>query len=169
MRQADPFGTGGLSARQEIPPTTAQVDLGTAATDVHARSPRPVGRPVERLWPKWWLRITVSLHAVLVFAQAVMAGQYLAGDYAFLQQHSVNAMVIGVVSAGAVGSAFFDTRLNGAPLWPIVLSTLLFLGEIGQMAAGVWRSMALHVPLGVALTVAVVLQLVVVWRRPVAE
>ncbi|PWW64434.1 hypothetical protein [Actinokineospora spheciospongiae] len=168
MRQTDSFGTGELGVPQGIAHTTVQVGVGPPSGDVRAKVQRAIGHPVQRAWPKWWLKITISVHAVLVFAQAVMAGQYLAGDYGFLEQHSVNAMVIGVVCAGTVGAAYFDRRFNAATVWPLVAAVLLFLADIGQMAAGVWRSMALHVPLGVAVTVAVVFQLVWVWRKPAA-
>ena len=58
-------------------------------------------------WPRWVFRVTSTVAAVMLFDQAVFAGQFLDGTYDSLHVHRENATFAGIsvlVSAVAGGS-----------------------------------------------------------------
>ncbi|MCU7724939.1 hypothetical protein ODJ79_14525 [Actinoplanes sp. KI2] len=100
-------------------------------------------------WIRWPLRLTSSLAALLLFDQAVFAGQFLAGAFPALQTHRDNATYAGVAVLTAAAAAALIRWPGRGPIWP----TLAFLGLFGliaaQIALGFARVLALHIPLGV--------------------
>ena len=51
---------------------------------------------MTRVWPKWLFRAAITCEAVFAFAQAVLAGGFLAGHYDFLAMHKENATITGI-------------------------------------------------------------------------
>jgi hypothetical protein len=121
-------------------------------------------------WVVWPLRAGASAATLLLFNQAVFAGQFLSGTFASLQTHRDNATYAGITVLLTAGCAVLIRRPGGGPVWP----AFAFLGLFGmialQIALGFARVLTLHVPLGV-LIIGVALRLTLwAWSyRPVTE
>ena len=99
----------------------------------------------------WAFRVTITLAAVIYLFQAVTAGQFLDGDYAFLRVHLMGATVGDITMFSALIATACLKWVARGPLTP-------FLGVLGaivvaqaQVTAGFNRMIWLHVPLGVVL------------------
>lgn len=102
-------------------------------------------------WPVWIFRATSTLAAVMLFDQAVFAGQFLSGIYPALEVHRENATYAGLTVIVAAVAAVLLFRPGRGPWWPIAAYVSLF-GLIGlQIFLGFSRALAPHVPLGVAM------------------
>ena len=97
------------------------------------------------------LRVAVLLHAALILAQAAFAGQFLAGDAAWVRVHEANAGIIQLTAFVQLVLAILVWRPGRGPGWPALASLALLLAEEFQMGFGYARLLALHVPLGVAI------------------
>jgi hypothetical protein len=99
-----------------------------------------------------------------VFAQAVLAGGFLNGNYAMLGLHRDNG--IGLVLLGylqiLVAAGYW--RAGRAPAWLFWVCVGISVAETGQFFLGLGRLIGLHVPLGVAIVVGVVLLAQWAWR-----
>ena len=117
-------------------------------------------------WPRWVFRVTSTVAAVLLFDQAVFAGQFLDGTFGSLHTHRENATYAGIsVLVSAVAAVLVRWPGRG-PWWPIVASLGIFALIAVQIMLGFARAIALHVPLGVA-TIGLAAALAVwAWRRP---
>jgi hypothetical protein len=97
-------------------------------------------------------RAVLVVQAVLVFAQATSAGQFLSGAGDWLRLHgTVGTAFIGltlIVQTLLALAIWFPAR---GPAWPAILTALLFVAEWQQVEAGYGRRMALHIPLGMAI------------------
>lgn len=136
-----------------------------SAREPLARDVPPVTRtgPVSAL-PRWAFRAVITLHALAAFAQALLAGRFLSGDYEMLRAHFVNSQVVGALAIAQVVVAFLYWRPGGGPVWPVFASLGLLAVEPLQIAAGIKRVIGIHVPLGVAIITACVLFTVWAWR-----
>jgi hypothetical protein len=92
-----------------------------------------------------------SAYLLLVWAQPVLVGLFLAGDFSKLAAHAAVGGVVIVAAMGLVATAVLAWRPGGWPAWPIVASGALFLATGIQLGAGYERNLGVHVPLGVAL------------------
>ena len=121
-------------------------------------------------WTRWPLRITSSLAALLLFDQAVFAGQFLAGTFPALQTHRDNATYAGIAVLAAAVAAALIRWPGGGPIWPVP-AFLALLGLITvQITLGFLRVLAVHIPLGVTIIVAALLLAAWSWRyRPAAS
>ncbi|MEV0195290.1 hypothetical protein [Nonomuraea sp. NPDC050691] len=113
----------------------------------------------------WMLRAVVSAHAVAIAGQPVFAGVYLTGDYAGLGLHAAGADVvtsIGYLQAIVAIAVWVRLRQIG----PFLATMAVVAAETVQYVAGLDGALWLHLPLGVMTIVAVVVQFIDVWRRP---
>ena len=116
-------------------------------------------------WPSWVFRITSTVAAVMLFNQAVFAGQFLDGTYDSLHAHRENATYAGIsVLISAVAAVLVRWPGRG-PWWPILASIGIFGLIALQIVLGFARAISLHVPLGVATIVLAVGLAVWAWRR----
>jgi hypothetical protein len=120
-------------------------------------------------WPKWLFRVSITCEAVFAFAQAVLAGGFLAGHYDFLSMHKENATITGITGIVVILTAVLQWKPGGGPGWPIAVSAALFAAEAGQIIMGYARVLVVHVPLGVLIIVGIVKLLTWAWRAPARE
>lgn len=121
-------------------------------------------------WTPWPLRITASLAALLLFDQAVFAGQFLAGTFGALHTHRENATYAGIAVLVAAASAALLRWPGGGPLWPLFAFLGLFALIALQIVLGFARTLALHIPLGVLIILSALTLAVWSWRyRPAGE
>ncbi|MFI5913215.1 hypothetical protein [Dactylosporangium sp. NPDC051541] len=100
---------------------------------------------------RWPFRIAMSTTAVMLFDQAVFAGQFLAGTFGALHTHRANATYSGIAVLVAAAAAVPLRWPGRGPLWP-VLACLGLFGLIAlQIVLGFQRLLTVHVPLGVAI------------------
>jgi hypothetical protein len=120
-------------------------------------------------WARVVFRICCTVSAVLLFNQAVFAGQFLGGSFASLQTHRDNATIAGIAVL-VTAAAGLVVRLRGGPGWP-ALACLGLFGLIAlQIVLGFQRALTVHIPLGVAIIGLMVLVMGWSWRRtPGAE
>ena len=98
------------------------------------------------------LRVVLRLLAVLVFAQAVFAGQFLDGNEAWRDWHASNGMlVIPLLALVEVVLAVLVWRSGRGPGWIALASVGLLLAILVQGGMGRNSQLAVHVPLGVAI------------------
>jgi hypothetical protein len=100
------------------------------------------------LWP---FRIVMTVAAVLLFDQAVFAGQFLAGTFGALHTHRDNATYSGVAVLAAAAAAVPIRWPGRGPVWPLPACLGLFGLIALQILIGFRRLLAVHVPLGVAI------------------
>lgn len=108
-------------------------------------------------WPRWLLRISLTVAAVLLFAQSITAGLFLAELRAAFPVHREIPNVAAIAIVLAVVAAILCVRLRRDARWPIT-ATIGMLALMSLQAFAGFRSLtALHVPLGVVtITLAVV-------------
>lgn len=110
------------------------------------------------------LRGTVTLLAVAVFAQPVLAGLFLGGDSAMIAVHAGVASAIELLALVQIIVAVVLWRPGRGPGWPVFASIGIFLAVFAQSAVGYAHVLAVHVPLGAAMFAGMLLLLVRVWR-----
>jgi len=121
----------------------------------------------RRRWPRIVLRTLISVHALVVCAQGITAGQFLDGNYDMLEVHDNTATGILFLAPLIVIAAFVVWRTGTGLVWPLPGAAGLFGGELLQVELGHREIVAIHVPLGITLTLLNVLFLVWAWRTPV--
>ena len=100
--------------------------------------------------------VSLGIHAALAFNQAILAGMYLSGSLDAMQIHGIiGSSLVVVTMLQGVASLLFLYPGRG-PWWPLVAAVVLFLVEGLQIGMGYARTLGLHVPLGVAIIVAVI-------------
>ncbi|WP_426503178.1 hypothetical protein ACPPVO_36860 [Dactylosporangium sp. McL0621] len=100
---------------------------------------------------RWPFRVAMSTAAVMLFDQAVFAGQFLAGTFGALHTHRANATYSGIAVLIAAAAGVLIRWPGRGPLWP-ALACLGLFGLIAlQIAVGFARMLTVHVPLGVGI------------------
>jgi hypothetical protein len=117
-----------------------------------------------RRWTRWPFRITASVAALLLFNQAVFAGQMLAGTFPALQTHRANATCAGLAVLLAGAAAALIRWPGRGPLWPLLACLGLFGLIAAQIALGFARVLTLHIPLGVLIILGGLLLAYWSWR-----
>jgi hypothetical protein len=109
----------------------------------------------------WVLRLLVLVHTVVLFFQAVFAGNFLDGSDSALGMHQLTGTsVITTISVLQVVVAVLCWRRRQVSAWFAVTSFGLFVAEMAQIGLGFTDQLSLHVPLGAAaLAVSLVLLL----------
>ncbi|MFB4262430.1 hypothetical protein [Nonomuraea sp. GTA35] len=143
--------------------------MATAADMAHpapaTTSPRTPATTASMGWTGWALRVVVSAHVVAIAGQPVFAGVYLTGDYDSLRWHAIGADVLTSIGYLQVIAAIVVwVRLRQAG--PFLATAAVVAAETVQYFAGLEGALWLHIPLGVMTVVALVVQFIAVWRRP---
>ena len=114
------------------------------------------------------LQVSAALTVLCILCQGVTAGQLAAQNEAALSLHGAGAIVLHVLSALTTGAAFLYWRAARGPLWPTVLSAVVFVVSFLQAYLGSHGPISVHVPLALILLVGAVW--VLVWSfGPVAR
>lgn len=116
-------------------------------------------------WPIWVFRITSTVAAMMLFDQAVFAGQFLDGTYGSLHMHRENATYAGIFVLISAVAAVLVRWPGRGPWWPILASVGIFGLIALQIVLGFARAISLHVPLGVTIILLAVALAVWAWRR----
>lgn len=123
-----------------------------------------------RTWPWTVFRICCTISAVLIFNQAVFAGQFLGGSFGALHTHRENATVAGIAVLVTAVAALLVRLLGGGPAWPALASLGLFGLIAAQIMLGFARVLTVHIPLGVVIIALTVMLTRWSWRtRPVTQ
>jgi hypothetical protein len=123
------------------------------ATDRARRSPA---------W-RWPLRGAATLLALMLWAQPLLIGLFLGGDFDRLAAHAlVGGMAVGLTILLFL-AAVLAWRPGGLPGWVVAVAGAMTVGAVVQIAAGYQRNLGVHVPLGVALAGAGVALAVRAW------
>ncbi|MET9214749.1 MULTISPECIES: hypothetical protein [unclassified Nocardia] len=115
-------------------------------------------------WPLPLFRATVTTAAVLVFAQAALAGGFLAGHFEALALHSRNGGIVALVFLGQLGCAILLWRKGGGPAWPARTAVLQLSIAAALIPLGEERVLAVHIPLAVGLAIGTALLVSWAWR-----
>lgn len=115
----------------------------------------------QALWTVWVLRVVITITAVLMFDQAVFAGQFLSGVYPALAIHRDMSSVTMVFALLTVVAAVLARWPGHGARWPIVASVALLVLTALETFAGYIALVGLHIPLGV--TVIMMTAALAVW------
>lgn len=108
------------------------------------------------------LRAVLILHALGVLMQATLAGRFLSGEDASVKIHEVTGWVIAGICLIQIVLAVVVKEI---PLWFVVASVVIFLGEGLQVGTGYGRFLNVHIPLSILITAAVIWQILWVVRQ----
>lgn len=128
------------------------------------------GSPVDHLsrsgrWAARAYRILITIAALVLFNQAVLAGQFMSGTFESLEFHRAGAaMADGVVLLALIGAGWAKFR-GRYSLWPAGMTALLFIAMQGQEFAGEQRILTVHIPLGVLIIMSVSWLTIWAWRE----
>lgn len=98
----------------------------------------------------WVLRVVVFVHAALLLAQALFAGQFLEGTAAALRWHGFNGttVIMSIALAHCILAVIaWRKRLQSVGF--VIGSVALYLAEGAQIGFGFGGQLEIHVPLGV--------------------
>lgn len=127
---------------------------------------RSQGRRRSWLILLWAWRVLLTLAAAGYLFQAVSAGQFLQGDYDFLQIHQLGTTTLDAVMFLAVVAAGLLKWAARGPLLPFLGTLGVLLLSQAQSGTGAARVVWLHVPLGVVLVGLVWLLAWYAWTLP---
>lgn len=126
----------------------------------------PASSRVVPRWPFRFLQVTLGVTAVLMFGEAVLAGQFMAGEHSTFAMHRELATVAGIAVMVSIVAAVLVWWPGRGPWWPIAATTGLLALMSLQAFAGFRSLTALHVPLGVTvILVTVALTTWAWWKR----
>jgi hypothetical protein len=127
-------------------------------------APARVTRRPQVRWARWVFRVVVSIAALFAFAQAPLAGAFLAGHYDMLALHKNNSTIVDITGVAMTVAAVLVWRPGRGPGWLPLVSVVVLAAEVVQTVLGYQRSLTIHIPLGVLVIVALVMLLVWAWR-----
>ena len=141
--------------------------MATESPDTSPSSPMPTPSAATRAptWPRWVMRVTALLAAIMLFDQAIFAGQFLSGVYPMLQVHRENATYAGIGVLVAAAAAVLNRWPGRGPWWPIAAYLALFGLIALQIVLGFSQTLAIHIPLGVTIILTGVVLAVAMWIR----
>lgn len=121
----------------------------------------------QRWWPARFVQISLTVTALLMFGQAVLAGLFMGGTHSAFAWHREMATVTGIALMIAIVAAVLAARLGCAPRG-LIGATVGLLALMSLQAFAGFRSLtSLHVPLGVIVILVAVSLAVWTWRlRP---
>jgi hypothetical protein len=116
-------------------------------------------------WPWVFLRVTSSFALAGMVVLAALAGGFLSGNYAALAGHARLGEVTAVLIMLQTAACVAVWKRGGGPSWPLRASIGQVLAAIAMFPLGVFRILALHLPVSVALGIGVAFLAVWSWRN----
>src|SRR5215813_3343585 len=95
------------------------------------------------------LRYVLVAHAVALFAQSAIAGEFLSGTDAVVKFHEWTGWGVLGICVIQIVVAVLALRSGAASLWLVIGTVLVLLAEVLQVGTGYGRFLQVHVPLGV--------------------
>ncbi len=129
-------------------------------TAAPAAPPRP--RRTSRI-ARWPLRVIASVLVLLLWAQPLLIGLFLGGDFDKLAAHGTTGGILAGITLIQLIAVIPAWRPGGLPGWTVAVCAAMAVGAIVQVAAGFQRNLGLHVPLGVTLAAAGIAVAVRAW------
>ncbi|SNT00278.1 hypothetical protein SAMN05216276_102194 [Streptosporangium subroseum] len=111
------------------------------------------------------LRVTIALQTAALLIQAITAGLLLSTPDGRML-HGASALAVAVTSLLHLGAAILVWRPGGGSARAILPAAMLLVFTLVQMVLGMAHMKALHVPIGVLMFGASVMQLVQIWSSP---
>lgn len=111
------------------------------------------------------LRFVLVAHSCALLAQSALAGEFLSGTDGVVKFHEWTGWAILGLCSLQVGLAAVAMRSGHASLWLLFGSVFVLMAELMQIATGYLRFLQAHIPLGVIVFGAVLLQTISVFRR----
>lgn len=108
------------------------------------------------------LRIIIAFHALGILIQAVFAGQFLSGADSAVVLHETTGWV---VAGACLMQIVLAITVRSTPLWFVISSVLIFLGESLQVGTGYGRFLNVHIPLSILITFGVMAQAAWAFRK----
>lgn len=128
----------------------------STATPAEPAGRRGAGFP-RRRWHRgvaYAFAAAALLHVCALLTQAVLAGQFLGGNYHGLPWHeTVGTVVIGQITILQLSVAIILWWPARGPAWPTLSTLALFAVEYVQIDLGFSDQLEVHVPLGVGIVV----------------
>jgi hypothetical protein len=97
------------------------------------------------------LQSILILNVLAMLLQALFAGRMLGGDDQSANLHEITAKVLVLLTVSQILVAISLRRRRGCPTWVPIASGILVVAEVVEFALGHFHSVALHVPLGLAI------------------
>lgn len=110
------------------------------------------------------LRVVVVIGTLAVLTQSVLAGQILSHTAGARNVHGLVALVVALISIVQLVLALIAWRRRSASGLVALLCAVVLVAVVGEIFAGATETLAVHVPLGVALFGGSVWLLREVWR-----
>ncbi len=110
------------------------------------------------------LRAVLAAHCCALLVQPSLAGEFLSGTDGVVKFHEWTGWAILGLCIIQIALAALAMRGGFASWWLTIGSVFVLVGEILQVATGYLRFVRVHVPLGVILFGAVLLQTISVFR-----
>lgn len=122
----------------------------------HSTGATPVVRATDPLLTT--VRVLTVLTVLTLVSQFVTAGELVTRDSSEVLEpaHAVGAIVLHVLSGLTALSALAFWRLRGAAIWPGVVATVVFALTFVQANYGSGRTLYIHVPGAMILTIGAV-------------
>ncbi|WP_433275652.1 hypothetical protein ACQPZA_31145 [Pseudonocardia xinjiangensis] len=111
----------------------------------------------------------ITVHALAVLAQPVLAGLFLTGDVDAIGVHGLIGSLLILAAMVVIAVALAYVLGGRGRLWILPVAVLLFLADAFQVTAGYARQLELHIPLGVAIVVVSVLLAAWAWTPSAAR
>jgi hypothetical protein len=113
------------------------------------------------------LQFVLVCHALGVFAQSVLAGQFLSGIDRPVKFHEWTGWGVLAISAIQIAIVAVFMRSGKSSLWLFFGSILVFLAEGLQVGTGYGRFLEVHIPLGVIVFGVVTSQTISAFLKPI--
>lgn len=110
------------------------------------------------------LRFVLVAHACALLAQPSIAGEFLSGTDAVVKFHEWTGWLILALCVFQIGLTVLAMRSRSVTWFLLIGGVLVLLGELLQVGTGYGRFLRVHVPLGVILFGAALLQTISVFR-----
>ncbi|HEY0637040.1 MAG TPA: hypothetical protein VGD67_05280 [Pseudonocardiaceae bacterium] len=139
-------------------------------TTTHADPPAATAPSRPRV-TRVLLVVVLALHAALAVLQPIFAGSYLSGSIDAMTVHGISGSLVTVVCLAQLVVAALFWRPGRGPAWPLLATVALFLAEGVQLGVGYTRTLAIHLPLGVAIVGCTVAMFIwsLAWRPAAPE